>query len=130
MLTARPFLFLLSLLRVSSEPVCLLAMNGCTAREIKKGFYPITFDPHNFRPSTLGENLNSAFDAPCRILDVYVAYLDKKPLSGPGSDREIIRVLLKQLYVGKDDTLHFAPFRASDSSFEVTVVTGLVDLVE
>ena len=30
----------------------------------------------------------------------------------------------------KDDTLHFAPFRASDSSFEGTVVTGLVDLVE
>ena len=54
----------------------------------------------------------------------------KSPLSGPGSDREIIRVLSKQLYLGKDDTPHFAPFRASNSSFEGTVVTGLVDLVE
>ena len=54
----------------------------------------------------------------------------KKPLSGPGSDREIIRILSKQLYLGTDDRLHFASFRASDSSFEGTVVTGLVDLVE
>ena len=59
-----------------------------------------------------------------------MAYLDKNPVPGPGSDREIIRVLTKQLHRGKDDTLHFAPFRASDSSFEGTVVTGLVDLVE
>ena len=54
----------------------------------------------------------------------------KKPLSGPGSDREKIRILSKQLYLGTDDRLHFASFRASDSSFEGTVVTGLVDLVE
>ena len=32
--------------------------------------------------------------------------------------------------LGTDDRLHFASFRASDSSFEGTVVTGLVDLVE
>ena len=54
----------------------------------------------------------------------------KNLLSGPGSDREIIRILSKQLYLGTDDRLHFASFRASDSSFEGTVVTGLVDLVE
>ena len=54
----------------------------------------------------------------------------ENPLSGPGSDREIIRILSKQLYLGTDDRLHFASFRASDSSFEGTVVTGLVDLVE
>jgi len=54
----------------------------------------------------------------------------KKPLSGPGFDREIIRVLSKQLYLGTDDRLHFAPFRASDSSFEGIIVTGLVNLVE
>jgi hypothetical protein len=38
--------------------------------------------------------------------------------------------LSKELYLGTDDRLHFASFRASDSSFEGTVVTGLVDLVE
>ena len=54
----------------------------------------------------------------------------ENPLSGPGSDREKIRILSKQLYLGTDDRLHFASFRASDSSFEGTVVTGLVDLVE
>ena len=54
----------------------------------------------------------------------------KNLLSGPGSDREKIRILSKQLYLGTDDRLHFASFRASDSSFEGTVVTGLVDLVE
>ena len=41
-----------------------------------------------------------------------------------------LRVLSKQLYLGTHDRLHFAPFRASDSSFEGTIVTGLVDLVE
>ena len=54
----------------------------------------------------------------------------KKTVPGPGSDRVIIRVLSKQLHRGKDDTLHFAPFRASDSSFEGAIVTGLVNLVE
>ena len=58
------------------------------------------------------------------------SFFFKKTLSGPGSDREIIRILSKQLYLGTDDRLHFASFRASDSSFEGTVVTGLVDLVE